>query len=183
MKKLLTLIYLLTCLSAFAVEDDNLISVNQLDSLGVKTGLWVDNYNWIFYYNNGVKNGPGISIEPNSGSPFISEIIFTKQDNLEGSFIMFHPNGVIAILFTNLTPNTNFKGKQICYSKDFDFKYQSYCMEFYPNGKLQAEGWYILGEEIEVDLERVGIWKFYSEDGTVEEVNFSDPNIETRHSR
>ncbi len=186
MKKWLHLIILLSVLPALGKDGNFTPLINQTDSVGLKTGLWFEPHpDWIGYYKNGVLDGAALVTSTDiNGDRYTALMAFFRQGEPQGSFVMFHPNGVISFILTKLLPNTDFKEAQVVgYSNDFNFKYQGYGMEFYPSGKLQAEGWYILGEEIEIDLERVGVWKFYYEDGTVEEVNFSGSNVETKHSR
>ena len=185
MKKSFVLFILLFSFLPAISKDFNAESfINRTDSLGLKNGLWIDGYTgWMSFYKNGVPDGPSICLEPKKDGIYIALIETLNKATNYGSRVAFYPNGVVSSILTRMLPNTDFKGWQIMYDKDFNFKYQSYCMEFYPSGKLQAEGWYILGEEIEIDFERVCVWKFYGEDGTVEEVNFSDPKVDTKYSR
>lgn len=149
----------------FNVENNKMI-VNQVDSNGRKSGVWIESTSWLNYYYNGKVNGPSIIFrKSNDNSITFDLIVQQKKGKFSGSTMSFHPNGVVSYLLVNVTPNTDFVGAQKIYSHDFVFPYQAYCYEFYPDGNLKAKGWMILGEDFEMDNERVGLWNFYGSDG------------------
>lgn len=161
----------------FNTTNDSLL-INQLDSLGNKSGFWVEN-DYLKYYTNNNLNGPILSFEERTdNSSMIISVLLSLINNKEsGSQMFFHPNGVVALLLVNVSPNVDFIGAQKHYLKDAVFPYQTYCYEFYTNGKLKAKGWAILGEDLEIDNERVGVWQYYELDGKEESVDFSKDGV------
>lgn|GEM_PF-4251314 len=180
MEKVYTIVL---CIFAFmevagqSIENDRQC-INQIDSLGRSDGFWLDG-SCLVYYVNGVMNGPAIQFEKNEedSSVFIrSECIF--RDGMPVSMTFYYPNGVVNQIVANFMPNTDFIGAQKMYTQESVFPYQAYCYYFYPDGKLKAKGWGIIGEDYVIDDERVGVWQYYTPDGTEEIVDYSRDDID-----
>ena len=149
--------------------------VNESDSLGRKTGIWISDYGDVSCYRNGELNGSEVFFRKNDNDSTIYALwLFNnKEKEISGTQIFFQLNGKVGTILADVTPNVDFIGAHRHYTKESIFPYQSYCYEFNEKGLLIAEGWAILGEDLIMDDERVGIWKYYGEDGKVELVDFS----------
>lgn len=157
----------------------------QLDTVGSRVAVWSDR-NMVNIYNNGVLDGPSVSFSMGSNNckPYVDSILFFSDGSSSGSEVFFHSNGVIAIIRTKINPNTDFVGAQKEYDKGYVFPYQSYVYEFDDKGRLYCEGWEIIGEDTEIDSEKVGVWKYYNPDGLFEVVDFSKDEVdESKYSR
>lgn len=182
---LIVLSALMMGLPSFGCEQDDCVkSYIKLDSLGNRLAVW-SGYNVVYVYRDGVLDGPVVSYSDSrvDGTTYVDCLIYFAKNTPKGSDIYFHPNGVVSILRINILPNTNFIGVQKIYDKDFIFPYQAYRYDFYDNGQLYGEGWEIIGEQIEIDNEKVGVWKFYDENGNCELVDFSKDDIDDKYSR
>ena len=49
---------------------------------------------------------------------------------------------------------------------DTVFKFLGFCKDFDDNGRIEAEGITVFGDEWEIDFENVGKWKIYDENGS-----------------
>ena len=79
----------------------------------------------------------------------------------------YYPNGVIKCLVTNIVQNTDYPELK------HEYPFQSYCYEYYENGKIKAEGWGLIEEYIMIgDSIRIGSWKYYDSNGDVTEVEY-----------
>lgn len=158
--------------------ENNSMRINQLDSLGNKSGIWVED-DLIKYYTDGKFNGPILDFEKNKEDSFlhIKGGVQYRNGIPTGPYIYFHPNGIIGFLIVKFLPNTDFVGVQKFYTPDSNFPYQAYCYDFYPNGNLKAKGWEIFGEDFEIDSERVGVWQYYDLDSNEETVDFSKDDV------
>lgn len=156
----------------------------KLDSIGNKFAVWSDN-NIVSVFREGVLDGSVVSYSDSrvDGRTYVDQLSYFTNSIPKGSEISFHPNGVVAILRINIEPNTNFIGTQKIYVQEAIFPYQTYSYIFHDNGQLYGEGWEIIGAETEVDSEKVGVWKFYDENGNCELVDFSKDDIDDKYSR
>ena len=176
---------LIFILPAFGCEQDNSVkNYIRLDSLGNKVAVWSE-HNVVSVFRDGALDGPVVSYSDSrvDDGTYVDCLTYFANHTPKGSNIYFHPNGVVAILRINILPNINFIGAQKTYVKDFIFPYQAYRYDFYDNGQLYGEGWEIIGDQIEIDNEKVGVWKFYDENGNCELVDFSKDDIDDRYSR
>ncbi len=187
MKKIFLLILLVasvTRIQSYAIENDGSSNNRiQLDSIGNRVAVW--NEGLLSVYNNGILDGPDLSFSRKiyDDRTYVAALSFFKDGKYKGSQIFFHPNGVVSILRINIEPNKDFIGAQKVYTKESIFPYQAYRYEFYDNGKLFCEGWEIIGEQTEIDDEKVGVWKYYDENGNCELVDFSNDDIDEKYCR
>lgn len=162
-------------------QTEDIIEINQLDSLNCKDGICLDDFGFLSY-SNGIAKGPAAIIDQTPEGVRLRYLYFFDNDELSGPVIFFHGTGGVSKLFTNLMPNTNSFTAHLLYSKVVEIPYQSYCYCYDENGRMIGEGWCLLGEEFTAEYERVGTWKFYKSNGTVDIIDFSDPH-ENRYSR
>ena len=192
MKKNLFVLVLLTCFANICVTawrpeiKDNCMTVNLTDSLGRRFGLCSD-YGSLNFYKEGRQAGTWVLFEE-SRSPdsimYLAMAGYSFDHKEKGSLIFFNPNGVVSCMLVNITENKDFIGSQKNFTSETPLPYQSYGYEFYEDGRIKAEGWVILCEDILVDGgERVGIWKFYTPTKKIEEVDFSKEDNDCTHSR
>ena len=159
-------------------ENENTFKVNQLDSLGRKTSFWFECKGWLTHYDKNKNDGPSICFS-NQNYDDMTMLINYTNNSLSGSMMSFYPDGVVHQLLVNITPNVDFIGAQRTFTQNAKFPYQTYCYDFYPDGKLKAKGWAIICEDFLIDSgERVGIWQYYTPDGKEENVDFSNENVD-----
>lgn len=155
----------------------------QLDSLGNRIAVWSENL--VSSYKDGIIDGFAMSFSDidYNNKTYISSLGFYKNGVPKGSDLYFHPNGVVSILRINIEPNKDFIGAQKSYTKESIFPFQAYRYDFYDNGQLRCEGWEIIGEDTQIDSEKVGVWKYYDQNGNYEIVDFSKDDTEIKYSR
>lgn len=163
---------------------DTCIEVNQTDSLGNKEGVWISRYGHILFFNHGDLSSSCVLIDQrNDDQPYIKFISNYADSKPLGSFVSFHPNGVISELIINISPNTDF----LTHPKDstdvtYALLYQSYNYEFNEQGILIAEGWMVFGEDIEIDFEKVGKWKYYELNGQIKIIDYGNHLPEPKYN-
>lgn len=133
--------------------------INLTDSDYQKFGLWLyenDDYIFMTTYNNGEKDGVEL-IFNSKANPIRLHYLIIYKDSFMTDVISFD-NGLINGTTQNIRINDEYP--------EFDkvFPYVGYD-RYYKNGKIEAEGNIILGEEWEIDCENIGEWKIYDDNG------------------
>lgn len=140
------------------IDPDNINSKNNSNN---KHGLWItenDTYINITTYNNGKKDG-------------VESIYYKKNKTLELNYTFTYNKGFLtnAIMYNNgkvYSVIENIRNNCSYLTADTIFKFSGFCKDFDDNGRIEAEGMMVFGDELEIDFENVGKWKIYDENGS-----------------
>lgn len=144
--------------------------MNQIDSTGARTGMWKEEHHYyvVFQnYSNGVLNGISVAYSSSDmpeGCYFLSDVSFYNNGERRGSVYLFYPNGRLGAYIVNLMKDS---------SSEF-YTLKSYIYEYNEDGSLRCEGWSLFGDDIEIDEQPIGVWKFYRVDGSYYEKDYGD---------
>lgn len=151
--------------------------INQYNAKGNKQGVWIEDndvYIKVSNFNNGLKVGCEFIYDSHK-TPAHIYYAFTYKDNIIQSAIIYDDNGQMIAVLGEFKDINNFDNFHIDYQLRKIFSYISYSQEFDNNGKIQAEGYLLLGKDWEIDAERIGDWKLYAPDGSFIIKNYSLP--------
>lgn len=155
---------------------------NELDSLGRKTGYWSTylrtdgegNFYTVSHYTNGVKNGIErryYNITEDKDAFFLGMIGLYKDGLQVGQWQSFREDGSLAWISDKIGPNVDFIEEATnLIGANCGPTVQCYTTAFYKSGNKYSEGWEIAHSytnDIEYDVEPVGTWIFYNEDGSI----------------
>lgn len=133
--------------------------INMTNSDYQKFGLWLygdEDFIFLTTYNKGEKDGVEL-IFNNKPNPIRLEYLIIYKDSFMTDVVSFD-NGLITATTQNIRINDE-------YPEFYKvFPYIGYD-RYYNNGKINAEGNVIMGEEWEIDFEYIGEWKIYDDDG------------------
>ncbi|MCK6612468.1 MAG: hypothetical protein L6Q78_15685 [Bacteroidia bacterium] len=140
---------------------------NQLDSLGMKQGLWIEKNGAVeVYYRNNLREGVYRSYSLKSKSLAVfGEYSMGKP---VGKWYFFNDEGQLLFTEERIEENTSTIWEREDGVK-IKPKFTSYVKMFYPNGNLQAEGQALYEDEIQVDFYKTGIWQYYDRNGILSE--------------
>lgn len=145
-------------------QTDSTRSVNQLDSNGLRTGMWISSY-WSTlyerYYKNGLRHGVYVNYSCEDGESLSA---FGEED---GDIYLFDGAGFLTMV-----------GKYICRNEEEvenwsieglleKPKHRIYITEYYRNGEKKVEGELLYFDSIEIEGYdyKVGVWKYYDDLG------------------
>lgn len=133
--------------------------INKTDSNDQKNGLWLyENEVCIFLttYRKGMKDGVEIVFRKRR-NPISLDFLIIYRDSLMTDFIMLN-NGMVEATTQNIRTNEDYpEFKKIFPFVGYDRSYE--------DGRIKYEGDILLGEEWEIDVEEIGEWKTYDEEG------------------
>lgn len=164
---------------SIALQTLNLSGVvyNQVDDNGNKHGLWIEYAPGdetildVTCYKNGVEDGPFRQYRSTKDTPrkySLSYMGFTKMGKPTRDFFNFYEeSGNLRYSFSQISPLKDFESRFQNWTDDL---YQFYSRYYRENGVIESEGWYASTIDIEIDVERVGEWKFYDEEGNLVKV-------------
>lgn len=165
MKSLQTLFLLLFLgMHCVMAQENDVPKVNHLNEKGNREGLWIEEYEsvrFFTYYHDGKKNGPFYEISRSKNLPSIVGT-FTN-DIYSGVWYYFRNDD--GTLFYVLRDFKKFEHPK------YGYKFQCYCIDYYPNGNKQGEGIWLFVDEPQSDTtSEFGEWKYYNEDGSLKEI-------------
>jgi antitoxin component YwqK of YwqJK toxin-antitoxin module len=137
--------------------------INQIDSNGLKQGLWIEKgvlTSYTFYKNN-KKNGPYILYGKNGLLFYFGDY---KEDDPVGVHYVFYTNGNLNFkLFNHRVVNLiisepDFKAK---------FKYKSHLITYYINGMINNEGEIFHADSFLTESLEDSIWTYYDLKGKI----------------
>lgn len=138
--------------------------LNQTDSAGLKTGVWIetcDYYIRLANYSGGKPEGTVVYYDRNFTISFIEEyrngkLIQCSSYNL----------GELLGQTINIGPIKDFDPPEW----SIEWLFQGYEIGYYENGAINYEGWSISGESYMIDYLNVGIWKYYDRNCRLSEI-------------
>lgn len=133
--------------------------INKTDSNDQKNGLWLyENEVCIFLttYRKGMKDGVEIVFN-NRLNPITLENLIIYKDSLMTDIITFD-RGMVLGTTQNIRINEDYPE----FKKLFPFVGHD---RYYEDGRIEYEGELLMGEEWEIDVEEIGEWKVYDEEG------------------
>lgn len=138
---------------------------NQLDSLGMKQGLWIEKNGAVeVYYRNNLREGVYRSYSLKSKSLAVfGEYSMGKP---VGKWYFFNDSGRLLFTEENIQENNQFTRVREDGVKLMP-KFCSYVKMYYPNGRLESEGWVIYDEDVQVDFFKTGTWRYYDKEGNL----------------
>jgi len=146
-------------------QKDYADKTNQLNSQGQKEGLWVeDDENDIdyIYFHNGEANGMFYRIKKcNNSLTWFGEL---SNGEYVGTYYIFSDYGHLIFACNNFTKNTD----SISLSNIVP-ESKCYCINYYPNGFVESEGFLLFSDSPSFDSFEYGEWKYYDENGKLTE--------------
>lgn len=133
--------------------------INKTDSNDQKNGLWLyENEGCIFLttYRKDMKDGVEI-VFGKRRNPISLDFLIIYRDSLMTDVIMFN-NGKVEATTQNIRINEDYPE----FKKIFPFVGHD---RSYEDGRIEYEGELLMGEEWEIDVEEIGEWKVYDEEG------------------
>jgi len=135
---------------------------NQKDALGHKYGLWIEN-NGVTesYYKNDSLDG--IFKVYNTTYGKLTDFGEYKNGKPCGSWYHFNEKGQLLVIEKDIQENKKVSVKLLNGDKII-LPFKSYLVSYYPNGNIEDEGFAVY-EAMEIDIYKIGIWKYYDEKG------------------
>lgn len=143
--------------------------VNQLNTKGLKEGLWREDVNKYWrtetYYQNGKKNGLYKSFNISKGE--LDCFGEYENDTMMGTWYYFGDLGHLIMVLKDFAINTISINNEEN-NRKYIPHYKCYSISYYPNGNIKDKGLLLWneGEDPESDLSvEYGEWKYYDESG------------------
>ena len=141
---------------------------NKFDSLGQKTGLWLeDNGMQEVYFKSNKRNGIFKSYYPNNGK--LHCLGEYKDDDPVGTWYYFNESSEIKCIEKTIEINTDLS----FIDKSGERRtpdHKSYLIWYYPDGTIKEEGIVLYSESIEIDFVKYGKWKYYNKSGVLTKI-------------
>lgn len=138
-------------------------NINSYNDSNKKHGLWIienDTYIYLTTYNNGRKDGvESIYYKYKKNKTLELNYTLTYNQGVLTNAIMYDKGKVYSII-EKVGSNDNYQ------ATDTFFKYYGFCKDYDVDGKIEAEGPMVFGEEWEIDFKNVGKWKIYDKNGS-----------------
>lgn len=161
-----------TVISNLILTEVGGVNSNKLDSLGRKTGIWIEPSDENLYisfdtYLNGKKNGLSRTYmyDRELNAYCIEEIREYSHDNPNGQWQIFdrYTKGYAIVDSFSIADEHMLQIARPKYYEEYtpDTVWQSYTREYRDDG-LRAEGWVLFDTDYIIDYYQVGEWKYYS---------------------
>ena len=168
MKRLFFLVIFLFLCFGTAFPADSIPSTNLLDENGKRDGLWIEYFTCCAHYNyyrDGIQNGTAWSYNTCTGHlDYIGEM---KNNEMVGSWYYFDNNSHLLFKFDDFKDTATL----IPGVHHFTIKYapyNCYCVDYYSNGRIRAEGrWFFFTTPEMDDTGEYGVWKYFDEEGNI----------------
>ncbi len=156
-------------------------NVNKYNENGYKNGLWIEDNEIcikIVNYLSDKKNGMEMIYYIYKDSLKLSYTLRYSNGELRSITMIDEKSGLISGLVDNITANDESINYPIDWTPGFKFPYIGYSTYFNStDGRINAEGYEIFGEDWEIDCERVGEWKIYDKQGNFVVKNYGGLGI------
>lgn len=138
-------------------------SLNMLDAMGRKMGLWIENNSLIeAYYSEGLRHGVFRHYSRKTGK--LSAFGEFDKGIKSGTWYFFNEVSLLILKESGVKTNTRSldRGNEITVTPAF----RSIATFYHPNGVKSEEG-ELMYDDIELDYIKIGQWRYFDEDGTL----------------
>ena len=142
---------------------------NQIDSNGLKQGLWVSDYpaeRVETNYYNGQRHG--ICVAYSRMSNKISSIGEFRNNVMSGTWYMFDDYGILLYKVVDIVENKdNYSFADGTHYYGGKPKHKAHFVNYYPNGNVESEGIILFSDSFESESSQYGMWNYYDDKGNL----------------
>ena len=169
MKKIvIIMIALFSSVLSFSQQPES--GSNKYDENGNKMGLWITEDRYMKNFTN-YKNGKrdGVFYRLNTDNNTLDYFVLLSNGELVDFFRFDYTGGLAYRLFDFRKFENELKPPYKGYTWSKGPDRICHCVEYYPNGNIEAEGDIIFwsDDDPEIDSIEYGEWKYYDEDGSL----------------
>ena len=155
----------------YAMAGKSCTKVNQLNSKGLKAGLWHEGQNVYSYYKDGSRNG--VYWKYYSAKGKLAEFGTYYNGEKVGKWYYFTVDRFLEYVVKDIRCN-NEEVKNMDGSSYLKPEYRCHATSYYPNGEKKEEGEGLFYRNGKIIYFKIGKWKYYDNKGRLVEIRRHD---------